>query len=66
MLDIDWKKLRRKEELTQVYLANKASLSQQAYQNYEAGVYSPRLDTALDLLSILGYELKLVKIEKGE
>ena len=66
MLEINWKEIREESGLTQERFANKVGLRQQTYCNYEIGKTSPNFDTAVDILTVVGYELKLVKIEKGE
>ena len=66
MLEINWKKIRKDSGLTQQEFANRVGLMQQTYCNYEIGKTSPNFDTTVDILTVAGYELKLVKLEKGE
>ncbi len=56
-------KIREEQELTQAQLAEKCNLKQSAIARLEKMTHSPRVDTLLDILTKLGYTLKIVPIE---
>jgi len=55
-------KIREEQGLTQAQLAEKCSMKQSAIARLEKLANSPRIDTMLDILTQLGYTLKIVPI----
>ena len=55
------------ENITQAQLAEKCNMKQSMIARFEKLTHSPRVDTMLDILTQLGYTLKIVPIEqKGQ
>ena len=63
MLNINWKEIRKETGMTQLNFSLDAGISKHTYMNYENNKYSPNMDTTLDLLSVAGYTLELVKVK---
>jgi y4mF family transcriptional regulator len=59
------RELRKKRGLTQKELARQAGVSYSFVNSVEGGKKSLRLDSLNQLLSLFGYELGLVKSERG-
>ncbi len=57
-MNIKLKHAREKMNLTQEEVANKICVAIRAYQNYEAGVRLPRVDTALRIANALNVDVK--------
>ena len=57
-------KIREEQGLTQAQLAEKCDMKQSAIARLEKLTHSPRINTMLDILTQLGYTLKIVPIEK--
>ena len=59
--------IREEQGLTQAQLAEKCNMKQSMIARFEKLTHSPRVDTMLDILTQLGYTLKIVPIEqKGQ
>ena len=60
-------KIREEQGLTQAQLAEKCDMKQSMIARFEKLSHSPRIDTMLEILTQLGYTLKIVPIEdKGQ
>ena len=60
-------KIREEQGLTQTQLAEKCNMKQSAIARMEKLVHSPRVTTMIEVLTQLGYTLKIVPIEqKGQ
>lgn len=59
-------KIREERGMTQAQLAEKCDMKQSAIARLEKLSHSPRIDTMLDILTQLGYTLKIVPIESEE
>ena len=60
-------RIREEQGLTQAQLAEKCDMKQSMIARFEKLTHSPRIDTMLDILTQLGYTLKIVPIEeKGQ
>jgi predicted transcriptional regulator len=60
-------KIREEQGLTQAQLAEKCDMKQSMIARFEKLTHSPRIHTMLDILTQLGYTLKIVPIEnKGQ
>lgn len=57
-------KIREEQGLTQAQLAEKCDMKQSMIARFEKLTHSPRINTMLDILTQLGYTLKIVPIEK--
>ena len=57
-------RIREEQGLTQAQLAEKCDMKQSMIARFEKLSHSPRIDTMLDILTQLGYTLKIVPIEK--
>lgn len=60
------KEARRRANLTQVQLAEKANVSDATYIDFERGNRNPRLDTLVRVADALGLRLALVANEESE
>lgn len=58
-------RIREEQGLTQAQLAEKCDMKQSMIARFEKLTHSPRIDTMLDILTQLGYTLKIVPIEKS-
>ena len=59
--------IREEQGLTQAQLAEKCAMKQSMIARFEKLTHSPRVDTMLEILTQLGYTLKIVPIEqKGQ
>lgn len=56
--------IREEQGLTQSQLAEKCGMKQSMIARFERLTHSPRVDTMLDILTQLGYTLKIVPIEQ--
>ena len=56
--------IREAQGLTQSQLAEKCGMKQSMIARFERLTHSPRVDTMLDILTQLGYTLKIVPIEQ--
>lgn len=60
-------RIREEQGLTQAQLAEKCDMKQSMIARFEKLTHSPRVDTMLEILTQLGYTLKIVPIEqKGQ
>ena len=58
-------RIREEQGLTQAQLAEKCDMKQSMIARFEKLTHSPRVDTMLDILTQLGYTLKIVPIEQN-
>ena len=58
-------RIREEQGLTQAQLAERCDMKQSMIARFEKLTHSPRIDTMLDILTQLGYTLKIVPIEKN-
>lgn len=59
-------RIREEQGLTQAQLAEKCDMKQSMIARFERLTHSPRVDTMLEILTKLGYTLKIVPIEESE
>ena len=57
-------RIREEQGLTQVQLAEKCDMKQSMIARFEKLTHSPKVSTMLEILTQLGYTLKIVPIEK--
>ena len=58
-------KIREEQGLTQAQLAEKCDMKQSAIARFEKLTHSPRVNTMIDILTQLGYTLKIVPLDEG-
>ena len=57
-------KIREEQGLTQAQLAEKCDMKQSMIARFEKLTHSPRVNTMIEILTQLGYTLKIVPIEQ--
>ena len=56
---------RKEEHLTQKQLAEMLNMSAGTIQQYESGRRSITVDTLIDIMDVMGYDLLVTKMKKG-